>query len=643
MARVFLSYDREDATRAKGIALALEREGHSVWWDRQIKAGSQYSREIEQALNAADAVVVLWSARSIDSPWVRDEAAAGRDRNRLVPVLIETCDPPLGFRQFQNIDLSRWKVRGRPPELVQLLDAIPRHEGTEQRPAEPRATEARPYRMKLVWLAFFTIVIVAVAFVAFRFLQSARSDGLPVVAVVPAEDSSTAREWARDVLVALGGLEGAARPFQLVDEAQGADLLIEVTGQAQEASIVLRGAKDRSLLWSRDIQRPQASRTDLQRQVSNSAALILRCAHDGLSADDSLNAEAFKIYLEGCWKLLGPDGADFIKLAGLFLKVTEQAPSFEPGWASLLHVESELVRRLQENYRAPLAAHMAQARRLNPDMAAVHLAEAALLPPGDVTGRIRLADKAVAKNPGNAVALMQRSYDWSAVGRMTRSVVDAFEAVQLEPLSPMAHDVHVYALQGAGQFDKARKETDDVARMWPDASQLWFMRLRSTYIYGNPDEAWALVQAAPSWTDKLVEDERKAFLEARKNPSERNIAIAVEKARAVVRKWGSEYADGVFYDWATLAVFGRTEEMFTTMDRLNERPDAAPFLREAIFRPMFRDFWRDPRSMRVAKQLGVLEYWRKSGNWPDFCYEPDHPYDCKAEAAKLTPGSKQQA
>jgi hypothetical protein len=39
--------------------------------------------------------------------------------------------------------------------------------------------------------------------------------------------------------------------------------------------------------------------------------------------------------------------------------------------------------------------------------------------------------------------------------------------------------------------------------------------------------------------------------------------------------------------------------------------------------------------MRVAQHLGLLAHWRNSGKWPDFCSEPDLPYDCKAEAAKL--------
>jgi hypothetical protein len=42
----------------------------------------------------------------------------------------------------------------------------------------------------------------------------------------------------------------------------------------------------------------------------------------------------------------------------------------------------------------------------------------------------------------------------------------------------------------------------------------------------------------------------------------------------------------------------------------------------------------DPRFMDVAFRSGMLTYWRKSGQWPDFCDDPKLPYDCRREAAK---------
>ena len=72
-----MSYDHEDAAKAAPIAAVLEKAGHNVWWDRRIDAGAEYNNEIEGAVERADAVLVLWSERSIRSAWVRDEAAEG--------------------------------------------------------------------------------------------------------------------------------------------------------------------------------------------------------------------------------------------------------------------------------------------------------------------------------------------------------------------------------------------------------------------------------------------------------------------------------------------------------------------------------------------------------------------------------------
>ena len=53
-------------------------------------------------------MVVLWSAQSIESEWVCEEATEGRRLDRLVPVLIEQVRPPAGFREIQAADLTGW-------------------------------------------------------------------------------------------------------------------------------------------------------------------------------------------------------------------------------------------------------------------------------------------------------------------------------------------------------------------------------------------------------------------------------------------------------------------------------------------------------------------------------------------------------
>ena len=121
---VFLSYARADQKRAKPIIAALEAAGFRVWWDGLLEGGDTFLPTTEAALESADAVVVLWSKTSVDSHWVRDEATRGRDRGCLVPLSLDGSKPPLGFRQFQVIDLAKWRGRAGAPELDRVVRAI---------------------------------------------------------------------------------------------------------------------------------------------------------------------------------------------------------------------------------------------------------------------------------------------------------------------------------------------------------------------------------------------------------------------------------------------------------------------------------------------------------------------------------------
>src|SRR5262249_19119316 len=57
---------------------------------------------------------------------------------------------------------------------------------------------------------------------------------------------------------------------------------------------------------------------------------------------------------------------------------------------------------------------------------------------------------------------------------------------------------------------------------------------------------------------------------------------------------------------------------------------------EQFFVPGMEGFFGDPRFMQLAARLKLVDYWRGSDHWPDFCTAQRPPYDCKAVAAKLT-------
>lgn len=108
MTDIFLSYTERDRDTARRIAEVLGSAGWSVWWDRRIPAGETWRSVLEQALEDMRCMVVLWSAKSIESEWVYEEASEGRRLGKLVPVMIEAVRPPAGFREIQAADLTAW-------------------------------------------------------------------------------------------------------------------------------------------------------------------------------------------------------------------------------------------------------------------------------------------------------------------------------------------------------------------------------------------------------------------------------------------------------------------------------------------------------------------------------------------------------
>lgn len=128
MADVFLSYKSEDRELVAALAQALEREGVSVWWDKKISAGGTWRETIAGALAQAKVVIVAWSKRtedSADAAWVFNEVdEAQRMKLPIIPVQLEACNIPLGYRHVQAANLVDWRGDANNPEWHEVRDAV---------------------------------------------------------------------------------------------------------------------------------------------------------------------------------------------------------------------------------------------------------------------------------------------------------------------------------------------------------------------------------------------------------------------------------------------------------------------------------------------------------------------------------------
>jgi hypothetical protein len=191
MSDIFISYAREDRDKAKALAELFRQQGWSVWWDRNIPPGRSFDEVIEEALGAANCVVVLWSKNSASSDWVKSEAAEALQRKILVPVRIESANVPLEFRRLQTVDLSDWKGDSGHAELGGFLEAVAANiKGVVRRPV-PEGGQRKLTKPLLTGLAIAAVMAAGFAFYKFAAVGGRlgpRENPTPDIASVAGEE-----------------------------------------------------------------------------------------------------------------------------------------------------------------------------------------------------------------------------------------------------------------------------------------------------------------------------------------------------------------------------------------------------------------------------------------------------------------------
>lgn len=124
MADVFLSYARASLSAARRIAAGLRGEGFSVWFDEDLPAHRAYSEVIEEQLDTALAVLVLWSDAAAQSQWVRSEANRARETGRLVQARLDGARLPMPFDQIQCADLRKWSGDPQNPGWQSIIGSV---------------------------------------------------------------------------------------------------------------------------------------------------------------------------------------------------------------------------------------------------------------------------------------------------------------------------------------------------------------------------------------------------------------------------------------------------------------------------------------------------------------------------------------
>lgn len=165
MADIFVSYAHANKGRVNIIADGLKNAGFSLWWDDHLRAGHDFTLEIERELDAAKCVVVAWSEAARNSLWVRAEATEALDSGKLVQVRLDGVKPPLPFTVVQMLDFSHWRKVGDTPWPQLETEARARAGGSNPEP-DPETFRAPALQdfggtAMLGWVSLAMIVVMA--------------------------------------------------------------------------------------------------------------------------------------------------------------------------------------------------------------------------------------------------------------------------------------------------------------------------------------------------------------------------------------------------------------------------------------------------------------------------------------------------
>jgi TolB-like protein len=659
MPDIFLSYSRDDQATARLYAEGFEREGLSVWWDQTLRSGESYDEVTEQSLQDARAVVVLWSRKSVSSRWVRAEATQAERGKKLMPVMIEPCTRPIMFELTHTADMAHWK--GDPDDAAWKIyaadvrrfvqkDALP-----APAPVAPRSvTDSRNPSRRHVGVAVALVAALALGTSIFwatahrsdqpsagPAAASAAGTGSVTLAVLPFANLSSDPEQeyfsdglTEEILNQLAQVEvlsvtartssfsfkGKNEDVRTISQKLGVANLLE--GSIRKDRNQLRitaqlvSGKDGSHLWSQTYDRELSSVFALQEEIAKDVAIALSIKLDvgetRRARGGTTNLQAYDQYLQAVAQLNKGYTMDSATQAVQFAR---EAVLLDPAFARARETLVRTLRNVQVWRPGDTAA-------LRTEIAAVEEGTLKLAPDSVHAQRIRLDRFRRQRNWLEAESLLRsaaRDVDLGIdrmrvlgdLGRMQESLPEYQRMCHQDPVS--------IACSGALQtvLTVAERHIDAEAE---------YQRSKALDGGHNEPDTVAMVRNSRMGVDSgIVLAQLLSLLK------DANVALSLDRtlvdridsvaaARALLRKMSEDPANQEALRMWILASYalaiGDTDLGMTTMRHGVVDMGGNVFILWGSSSPAMRT---DPRFKQMLRDVGLIDFFRASGKWNDFC------------------------
>lgn len=603
---VFVSYSRGDREKALRVIAALEDAGFSVWWDGLLEGGERFAATTKAALDGAKAVVVLWSKTSVSSHWVHDEATRGRDSGRLVPLSIDGTEPPLGFGQFQSIDVSHGLKDPASPAMTAMVRAVG---ALHDRPPLARVPAASPRPLApfsrrgllvggtaaalagtglAIWKGGLfgnvgkpgSIVVLPFANLSGDPEQAYFSDGLT---------TEIRLELSRNALLQVVG-QTSSNQFRDHNEdaksiAEALRVAFLLEGNVQKAGDSVKIATDLTdgrtglSVWAKSFERPMTDVFAVQKEIAEAVASALSVAMDKSASQEDLaetggtkSVAAFDAFLRGRDIFDLHIGDDSYHRA---LAKFDEAIGIDPDYAAARAARSRTLgvignqtddERERKTLYEDSVREAERAIAIAPKFAAGFNALGYALFYGrlDVRGAAKPFEQAYALAKSDVEVFTRYAVYSARTGRFAQAEAAIQRAVALDPLSASVFKSYGNIQYAAGRYEQAIAFARKALELNPERATLRGDIGNAHLMLGQLDEAKSEFEAEPS---ELISLPGLAIVAARKGDD----AEVRRLFDATVELHGD---NGLYQQAQILAQWGRVDEALAKLERARAVTDS---------------------------------------------------------------------
>jgi len=408
---------------------------------------------------------------------------------------------------------------------------------------------------------------------------------------------------------------------------------VRKAGNRVRITVQLVKASDGFHLWSqtydRDLNDIFAIQEETAKAVANALSITLGFGEIDFGAGGTRNFEAYDAYLAGN-SLFGRFGSESaVRAIEQLEKAVALDPEYADAWSALANIYQVsanffIAEQTEELFKKSEAA-ASRAIEIAPDAISSLIVVSQLQTRRrEWTAVEQSLQKALELAPVNFWANLEYGFFFMTVGQTREAVVHFRRASRTEPLSLLPVQNVAFAHETIGDFDTAMQEYE-----------------RGKELIGTPAilNSLVFVLAMEMGDRALIDEYLQKLVNDDPGPREtwpltttmQSLLDSPEAARAELHNFYSDPAfDFPLTHSAIAAWASHFDDHEFALKIHHELFEARRFVVYSIWRYIHKEMRQLPAFKDLARDLGLVDYWRNTGNWGDFCHPlGEDDFECK--------------